>query len=201
MEVNHSANQIMVVDQDNIQGTVDVQTLSRPDQTTALITYNGNRHVQVPVALLQLQVDGTYYLPLQLKTLQSTTIQHNRAEETVLPLIHEEVHVDKRTVETGRVQLTKQVHVEEKMVEALLRQERVEIERIPLEQLVEKAPEVRYEGDILVIPVVEEVLVVEKRLLLKEEIRINKQVEEVHHQQPVPLRREAISIAHIEPAT
>jgi len=50
----------------------------------------------------------------------------------------------------------------------------VAIERVPVNQIVEAMPETRTEGDVMIVPVVEEVLVVQKRLLLKEEVRIHR---------------------------
>lgn len=38
------------------------------------------------------------------------------------------------------------------------------------------APEIRTEGDVTIVPVLEEVLVVEKRLVLKEELHIRRRV-------------------------
>jgi hypothetical protein len=48
------------------------------------------------------------------------------------------------------------------------------VERVPVNRLIDTEPQTRQEGDVTVIPIVEEVLVVEKRLLLKEEIRIRR---------------------------
>jgi stress response protein YsnF len=48
------------------------------------------------------------------------------------------------------------------------------VERVPVNRLVETEPQTRQEGDVTIIPIIEEVLVVEKRLLLKEEIHIRR---------------------------
>jgi uncharacterized protein (TIGR02271 family) len=196
--VPHSTDQLVVIDQDGIRGQVDAQALERHDQTHVVITYDGDRHVQLPIAMMQQQADGTYHVPLRLRSLEATAEQQDAAKETVIPIIHEKVQIDKQAVETGRIRLTKTVHVDEETVDAQLQQERVQVERVPLEQFVEQPPQVRYEGETLVIPVVAEMLVVEKRLLLKEEVRIRKYVEEIHHQEPVTLRREEISVERTE---
>ncbi len=194
----HSTNQIVVIDQDGIRGKVDAQALARQDQTHIIITYDGDRHVQVPIDLVQQQANGTYHLPLQLRNLEATTEQRSDTQETVIPVIQEEVQVGKQAVELGRVRITKTVQVDEEIVNAFLKQERVHVERVPFEEIVEKAPQVRYEGETLVIPVVAEVIVVEKRLLLKEEVRVHRYSEEIHHQEPVTLRREEISVDRTE---
>ncbi len=137
--VPDSAAQIVVIDQDGIRGLIDVQDLDRQDQTQILITYDGNRHAQVPITMLQAQMDGTYSLPLRLSTL-TTTAQHlDNAKDMVIPVIEEEAHINKRAVERGRVRITKQVQVEEETLDALLKQQRVQVDRIPLEQMVNKA--------------------------------------------------------------
>jgi stress response protein YsnF len=46
-------------------------------------------------------------------------------------------------------------------------------------RIVETAPEIRTEGDVTILPVVEEVLVVEKRLVLKEELHIRRRVRQL----------------------
>jgi hypothetical protein len=43
--------------------------------------------------------------------------------------------------------------------------------------VVETAPEIRTEGDVTIAPVVEKVFVVEKRLVLEEELHIRRRVE------------------------
>lgn len=112
------------------------------------------------------------------------------ADSTSIPLSREELSVATRWTETGRVRISKTVHELPQQVESLLGEENVEVERIPMDQLVEQAPAARYEGDTLVVPVIEEVLVVEKRFRIKEELRITKVRTEVMHSATVPVRVE-----------
>src|SRR3982751_2082323 len=76
--------------------------------------------------------------------------------------------------------------------------ERVNVERKAVNRIVDGPVDVRYEGDTTVIPVLEEVLVVEKRLILREEIHITRSTEEVHKPQRVVLRREDVSVERME---
>jgi uncharacterized protein (TIGR02271 family) len=55
----------------------------------------------------------------------------------------------------------------------------------------------RQEGDTLIIPVYEEILVVEKRLVLKEEIRITKRHIDATEQARVLLREEHVDIEEL----
>ena len=56
-------------------------------------------------------------------------------------------------------------------MEQLLRKERVDIERVPMGRVVQEVPQVREEGDVTIIPVMQETAFVERRLVLKEEVR------------------------------
>ncbi len=121
---------------------------------------------------------------------------HNNTERAVnvIPVIEEHVQVGKKIVETGRVRIIKTVNEEEAHVEAPLLQEEVKVERVPVNQYIEAAPPVRYEGDVMIIPVIQEVVVIEKRLMLVEEIRVNKHQTQTNVSQTVTLRKEEVKI-------
>ena len=112
----------------------------------------------------------------------------DRVGETVVPLLAEEVSVGKRVVETGRVQVTRVTHEREQLIDELLAHETVEIDRTPIGRQIDAMPAVRDDGDTIVIPIVEEVLVIERRLLLKEEVRVRRVRSTERHQESVTLR-------------
>jgi stress response protein YsnF len=56
------------------------------------------------------------------------------------------------------------------------------------------APEVRTENGVTIVPVIEEVLVVEKRLVLKEELHIRRQTRTEEVEVPVELRKERVEV-------
>lgn len=60
------------------------------------------------------------------------------------------------------------------MLRETLSHEEVEVERVPVDREVSAMPAIREEGDVTIVPVVEEILVVERRLRLKEELHIRK---------------------------
>ncbi|MCB0063818.1 MAG: YsnF/AvaK domain-containing protein [Caldilineaceae bacterium] len=192
--MDQQTDQTFVIDRDGVRGTVDTRAVAQQDKETVIVTYNGDQHVQVPVSLLQRQSDDTYLIPVRLNTLENNGQWLGNEDAAVIPVIREEAEIHKRLTERGRVRVTKQVHTREEEVDTPLLQEQVQVERIPIEEIVETAPNTRYEGETLVIPVMEEVLVVEKKLLLKEEIRINKHVTETQRQESVTLRSEEISV-------
>ena len=120
-----------------------------------------------------------------------------RDSPLVLPVIEEALDVHTSSVETGRVRLRKVVHEREEVVDPPLWRDEVVIEHVPINRVVEGPLSVRSEGDTLIIPLLEEVLVVEKRLLLKEEVHITKRQVETHRPQRVTLRREDAVVERI----
>jgi uncharacterized protein (TIGR02271 family) len=117
----------------------------------------------------------------------------------VLPVIEETVNVEKKIIETGKVKVSKIVNVETETVNLLKTEEEVNIERIAINQFVQTPPQpLRYEGDTIIIPVLQEVMVTEKRYLLVEEVRITKRKIESVEQQEIVLRKEEIQVQHSE---
>lgn len=168
-------------------------------QTHILVQLENDRQVWVPFNLLEPEPDG-FYLPVsraQLQFQRESTQTGQSEPALVLPVVQEELDVSTRRVKNG-VRVTKQVSEREETVDEPTIREEVEIERVPRNQVLENSPEPYYEGDTLVIPVVEEELVVEKRLVLKEEVRITKRREEIRLPQQVTLRTENAVIEPIE---
>lgn len=118
--------------------------------------------------------------------------------ETVVPLHEETVSVGKRRVERGVVRVTTTVGTREEIVRQALEQEEVEVTRVPVGREVAERPEIRQDGDTTIIPLVEEVLVVERRLVLREEIHVRRKTRTVQAEQPVTLRSEDVTIDRIE---
>jgi len=112
----------------------------------------------------------------------------DKAGETVIPLLAEEIAVSKQVVETGRVQVARVTHEREQLIDELLTHETVEIDRTPIGRQVNAMPAIREEGDTVVIPIIEEVLVIERRLLLKEEVHVRRVRSTERHQESVTLR-------------
>lgn len=113
----------------------------------------------------------------------------------VIPVIQEFLDVGKQTIETGRVIAAKSVTEEVEDVSVKLNHDDVNIERIPISQYIESdVPASRYEGDTLIIPVVKEELVIQKRLILVEEIRISKRIVKTEFSEQVTLRKEEVEI-------
>ncbi len=116
-----------------------------------------------------------------------------------IPVMEEQLLVDKKVVETGKVKISKTVTRQETSVDIPLVHEEYDIQRVPINKYVEKAPPaVRHEGDTMIVPVLREVLVVEKHYEIMEEIHITKRKVEKQETQQVTLLKENI---HIERTT
>jgi len=119
--------------------------------------------------------------------------------ETVIPLLEEHLRLGKRVREIGRVRVSVTTGTEARRIEETLRSKLVDVQRVPIGRTVAAAPPVREEGDTLVIPVLEEVLVVERRLVLREEVRLRLRVEERRHAEEVTLRRQDAAVERLPP--
>jgi uncharacterized protein (TIGR02271 family) len=111
-----------------------------------------------------------------------------------VPRVEEHVQVGKRRVRRGAVRLEKRVVEDEIPIDVSLLEEDVEIERVPIHQFVDVAPEIRSEGETLIIPCLEEVIVYEKRLRVREEIRVRRVRRTTHRPITVTARREEIEV-------
>lgn len=121
------------------------------------------------------------------------------ASDRVIDVVREDVSVDKRVVERGRVRVRKIVREEQHVVDEPLLHEEAVIERVPVNRYVDEAPAIRRDGDELVVPCVEEVLVVEKRLLLREELRVRLARSQRHDPREVTVRREDVVVDRSPP--
>jgi uncharacterized protein (TIGR02271 family) len=117
--------------------------------------------------------------------------------QTIVPVYEEELAVSKKIVETARVQVSRVTHSHEQLVDELLNHEKVDIQRIPIDKPIDAMPSIREEGDVTIVPVVEEVLKVERYLLLKEEIHIRRIKETERHQERVLLRRQEATVSRL----
>jgi len=116
----------------------------------------------------------------------------------IIELAEEQLRVSKREVERGRVVVRTRVEERDEIAEAALRQEDVTVERVPIGRMIEAAPPMREEDGVLIVPVLEERLVVMTELVLKEEIRITKKSRTEIVREPVRLRSERVEIERLQ---
>lgn len=156
----------------------------------------------LPRDLLTPAGGGRYSLSLNLReAARQAAASPPEPEETVVQLAEEVLQVGTRAVERGRVRLHKTVRERTETVDVPLARTHVEVERVAVNRPVEQAGGVRYEGDVMVIPRYEEVLVVSKQLVLVEELRVQTVRTEHRAPQQVTLRREELSVERADAGT
>ena len=116
-----------------------------------------------------------------------------------IPLLEEQATVTKREVTTGRVRVSTHVEEIDEVAHADLLSDNVEITRVTIgERVTGPLPQIRTEGDLTIVPIFEEVMVVEKQLLLKEELHIRKRRETDSVEVPLTLKRQWADIERSE---
>ena len=197
-----SMNSTAVRGKDGWCGTVLPPTPPpRRDPTHVRVQLENGEHYLVPASVVIPQPDGSVYVPLRVAEL--VPVPREEPAETiyaVVPVLAEDLEVQKRSVETGKVRITKVVHEREALVDEPLWREEVEVTRVPMQRVVEGPVPVREEHGTTIFSVVEEVLVVEKRWMLREEIHIRKQRIETHQPQRITLRSEEVQVERVPQA-
>jgi stress response protein YsnF len=119
--------------------------------------------------------------------------------EEIIPVVEESANLGKRQVVTGHVRVRTVTDTVEELAHASVQREDIEVTRVPIDKVVETAPEIRTDGDVTIVPVLEEVLVVVKRLVLKEELHIRHRVESEAVEVPVTLRKQRAIVERLAP--
>ncbi len=122
-------------------------------------------------------------------------------DHLVVPVREEVLVPTTRPVELGEVRVHKRVETVPYETLVGITRDDVEVERVALNRAIDAVPGPRQEGNTLVIPVVEEVLVTEKRLVLREEIRVTRRQVSEQVRVAENLRREVVEIEDPEGGT
>lgn len=186
---------LVVIDSEGQRGFIRA---FHPKEKRYVIEYD-DQTLLLPADLLISLGEHYYTLPLSFAEAfgdQDAEI----AERYVIPVLEEELHLAKRIIEKDKIRVRKAVIEREEIVDEPLIEDRVEIERVPINRLLKKPVEARIEGDTTIIPILKEVLVVEKQLMLVEEVRLTRKQVEVRRPQAVTLRREEVHIERVPAA-
>lgn len=125
----------------------------------------------------------------------------SQSEDLVIPVVAEELTVETTRVARGAVRVHKRTEAREEVVDTPVVHEEVVVERIPVDRPVEgAAPEPHEEDGALLIPVLEEVVVLETRLMLREIVKISRRRTTTSAPQTVTLRREVVEVERIASA-
>jgi uncharacterized protein (TIGR02271 family) len=190
-----------VVTANGLKGSLDRAVLDQaaPSELVGIKLENGQQLWVVPGSLLP-QSDGRFLLPVAVPQTEAPGSAPQASQETtIVPVVAEEAVVSKKRTDRGGVRISKTVHEREEVAQLPLLQEQVDVRREPAEEWVAGTEPARQEGDTWIVPVYEEVLVVEKRLRLRERLFVTKRQTYAEHRQPVALRHEEAVVERLEP--
>jgi uncharacterized protein (TIGR02271 family) len=118
-----------------------------------------------------------------------------------LLLLEEQLSIVRRRIEGDTIRVSTVTKTTEEQVAEEISHERIEVERIAIGRHIDTAPPVREEGEVTIIPIIEEVLVVEKRLFLREEVHLRRVRVPACHRETVTLRKQDVVVERTKPRT
>jgi stress response protein YsnF len=167
-----------VISREGIRGII------RPDAWLAgeaegqiVVTFRDGSDYLISTEALHARLDGGYWVdldPEQVREILShtSTATEAGADELIIPVLQEEATLRIERTAVAKVHLHKTVQRRDITVQEPTYDEEVSVERRRINRIVEAPVPVRYEGDTMIIPVMEETLVVQKQYILKEEIHV-----------------------------
>ena len=192
---------VAVLDRDGLRGVIETGSgeVTVGGEPHLVVHFGDRQQVLVPAGALVERQDGSYFFPESLAELELAVRKGGAwgGEVLVVPVVAEEIRVRKREVERGGVRISKTVRERVEMIDEPLAQDEISVERVPVNRVVEGPVPIRHVGDTMIVPLLEEVLVVEKRLVLKEELHVTRRRVESRGAQQVTLRSEEASVERI----
>lgn len=122
----------------------------------------------------------------------------NDKDEVIVPVIAEQLHVDAVPVLKGGVRVVKRTVGQEHLVEQELRRDHVEVKRVKVHRVVDGPQEAIQSGNTIVIPVVEEVLRIERQWVVTEEIHLIRTEETSTFRDKVIVNREEATVERFD---
>ncbi|MGZ6124061.1 MAG: YsnF/AvaK domain-containing protein [Myxococcales bacterium] len=110
-----------------------------------------------------------------------------------IPVSEEQVRVEKRKRKAGEVRVSKSVVTEEKQVNVPVTREEVRVERVPSGRQASEG-DARFAREDVSVPVMEEEVVVSKRPVVREEVRIHTEAHQEQRPVTASVRREEVEI-------
>jgi uncharacterized protein (TIGR02271 family) len=211
MAVRNKSN--IVVGRDGLRGEV-VGPLPADGRERVTVHLDDGQTLEIPASLLTRRNDGLYEIPLgprevspprearkvhePSRTAAAPEPQVRAVDEAVVPVLAEELEVGTRAVPAASVRVHRRVLEHEEEIEMPLVREHLDIRRVILDQDVEGPLPVRQEGDTIIVPIVEEVLIIEKRFRLREEVHMTRRAFEETHRERVVVRRQEANIERLD---
>ena len=167
-----------------VEDTEGVQALTQgvsEDESRILARLPDDKILSIPIDILTSNGNSKFLLPISFKKLVSTIIPGKYEEKASLdsqsaitiPVIEEVPVITKKMTETEKVKIKKTVTESPYSKDELLLKEEIVIEHVPRDEIRTEPAQIRYEGDSMIIPVQEEILVVEKKIKIREELHIS----------------------------
>ncbi|MBA2663444.1 MAG: YsnF/AvaK domain-containing protein [Bradymonadaceae bacterium] len=183
---------VVVIDTEGVVGILERESSAHNE---AVVRLEDGTRVHLAADVLQRGQDGQYRLATRFEQI----VRHGNGaddggERHVIPVVEEHLDVNKRVVETARLRVHINVNEQEEIIDEPLLREEIEVERVTIDQYVDAPQGVRQQGETTIIPLYEEVLVVQKRLRLKEELHLTRKRTTEHEPQRVVLRREQADV-------
>ena len=120
--------------------------------------------------------------------------------ERTIPLLEEQLSVGKAQVVTDRLRVSTTVEERPVLIEEVVERGELHVERIAVDRAVAEAPAPRQDGDTLIVSIVEERLVVKKRLFVIEELHITRTSSSERVAIPETVRRMRATVERDDPA-
>jgi len=124
--------------------------------------------------------------------------EETKKRDLVVPVIEEDLVTGTREVKTGSVRVRKRVERIRKAVEMPVLKDVVRVDRVPVNRVVKTMPQTREERGVLIVPVVEEEIIISRRMVLKEEIHIVRKRVEAQGRRDVSVAREHAFIERLD---
>ena len=118
-------------------------------------------------------------------------------ERDFIPVVEETATVSTRRVVSGRVRIATQTEEINHLLPTDLASVEVDVVRVPIDRRIETIPDVVTEGEVTIIPVVEERLVVTRELYLREEIHVRRIERTETVDVPATTRRQTVQIERL----
>lgn len=210
MSTSHST--VRVRGQNGAIGTAPADSLGGGDQV--VVTMETGQQALVPASELTQQPDGSLLLSPALEAQLERRLSRpppppqpegdgmrgptGQVVAGSIPVVQEQAEIKVRKKETSQVVVHITPGERQEVVDVPLEQQEVDVRRIEVNRFVDAPPEVRQDGDVTIVPVMEEVLVVEKRLRVREEIHLIRRRSTLQRPQQVTLRTEEAHILRWE---
>jgi len=122
----------------------------------------------------------------------------NDKDDIIVPVIAEQLHVDAVPVLKGGVRVVKRIVGQEHLIEQELRREHVDVKRVKVHRVVDGPQDVIRNGNTTIIPVVEEVLRIERQWVVTEEIHLTRTEDTDTFRDMVVVNREEATVERFD---